>query len=146
MMIARARGFTLVELLVTLMIMVAMLGVAVPQFSRAMLHLQLRKSTQEIAAVLRQARNSSISQSRTAALVLDTEDHTLQSGPDGRVYQWPADIDVAVVSNATYVVARDTSIRFYPDGTASGGMLMVSANERSYTISVDWLTGRVRVL
>jgi type II secretion system protein H len=145
MITLREYGFTLLELLVTLMIMVAILGVAVPQFSHAMLSLQLRKSTQEIAAILRQARSSSVTKARMALLLLDRQEHTLQSGQGGRVYQWSADIDVETVSNATPFLAQDTTIRFYPDGTASATLLRVSARESSYTIAVDWLTGRVRV-
>lgn len=128
------------------MIMVAILGVAVPQFSRAMIYLELRKSTQEIAAILRQARSDSVAQSKSNALVLDSKNHVLLAAEDTRAYEWPADIDVEIVAVGNYGLEQDTTIRFYPDGTASDSTLAVSARERSYTIQVNWLTGRVKVL
>ena len=145
MIFLRERGFTLIELLVTLMIMVLIPGVAVPQFSRGMVSLQLRQSTQEIAALLRQARNVSVTESKMAELLLNAEKHTLNSALGGPAYQWPTDIDINAVSSVTPLYAEDTTIRFYPDGTASATVLTLSANERSYTIEVDWMTARVRV-
>jgi general secretion pathway protein H len=145
MSVLRERGFTLIELLVTLMIMVLILGVAVPQFSRGMTSVQLRQSTQEIAALLRQARSIAVTQSQVAELKLNAEKHTLNSAQGGQAYQWPADIDIEALSSATPLYAEDTTIHFYPDGTASATLLTISANERSYTIEVDWLTARVRV-
>jgi len=146
MMFLRQQGFTLLELLITMMIMVAVLGVAIPQFSRSMTLLQLRKSTQEIAAVLRQARVTSISQSKTAEMTLYIEDHILRSSDSALSYKWPSDIEVEMANREAFAITDEETIRFYPDGTASASRLEISALERSYTIAVDWMTGRVKVL
>jgi general secretion pathway protein H len=37
------------------------------------------------------------------------------------------------------------SIRFYPDGSSTGGRITVSSGERQYLVDVDWLTGRVAI-
>jgi general secretion pathway protein H len=145
MIATRKNGFTLLELLVTLIIMVALLGIAIPQFSHALLNIQLRKSTQEIAALLRQARSSSVTEAQTASLVIDAMERSLRSSPGGQVYRWPADINVTAVGDVTSLMTQDANISFYPDGTASATLLTVSARDSSYTVVVDWLTGRVRV-
>ena len=142
----RKRGFTLIELLVTMMIMVAILLVAVPRFARAMSGLQLRESTQTIAAMLRQTRNSAITTSKEATLVLNMEQQTLRAGGGGGAYQWPDDITVEPVNDNVPQLATDVTIHFYPDGTASATLLSISAGERQYVVEVDWLTGRVKVL
>ena len=42
---------------------------------------------------------------------------------------------------------QDTgAIRFFPDGSSTGGRVTLMVGERSYAVDVDWLTGRVRVL
>ena len=140
----RIRGFTLIELLVTMMIMVAILLVAVPQFARAMTGLQLRESTQTIAAMLRQTRNSAITSANETTLLLNMEKQTLLA--DGAAYRWPDDIKVEPVNDDTALLATDMTIHFYPDGTASAALLSISAGEREYVVAVDWLTGRVKVL
>jgi len=40
---------------------------------------------------------------------------------------------------------RRGSIRFYPDGSSTGGRITVAAGERKYLVDVDWLTGRVSI-
>ncbi len=36
-------------------------------------------------------------------------------------------------------------IRFYPDGTSTGGRVTVTDAGRDYNVRIDWLTGRVTV-
>ncbi len=145
-MLARQKGFTLVELLITMVIMVAVFSIAIPQYSRSINSLQLRKSTQEIAAFLRQARNASITESRTVVLVVDAEEHEIRQGDADSVYQWAADIDVEFAANPIDGTDTDKAIQFRPDGTATERTLIVSTERRQYSIEVDWLTGRVKVL
>lgn len=38
------------------------------------------------------------------------------------------------------------SIRFFPDGSSSGGSLRLNGTGRSYVIEVDWLTGKVAIV
>jgi len=144
--LARQTGFTLVELLVTMVIMVAVFSVAIPQYSRSMDSLELRKSTQEIAAYLRQARNASITESRTVLLVVDAEEHAIRQGDAEPAYQWASNIDVEFAANRIDGANTDNVIQFRPDGTATDRTLIVSTQRRQYEIEVDWLTGRVKVL
>ena len=36
-------------------------------------------------------------------------------------------------------------IRFFPDGSSTGGRVTLASGERRYFVDVDWLTGLVRV-
>jgi len=140
------RGFTLIELLVVLFIMVMVAMVGAPKFSNAMVYVELRKSTQELAARLRQARNRSIAESMVAEVRFDLEEQLLRSNDSKHVYQWSEDILVEVANNIPSLVPEPVVIRFYPDGSATDSELVVSAKQRNYVITVDWLTGRVKVL
>jgi len=142
----RQRGFTLVELLVTMVIMVAVFSVAIPQYAQSMSSLQLRKSTQEIAAYLRHARNQSITESRTVNLVVDADERAIRQGDTDTAYRWPADIEVTLAERQFALADEDNAIQFRPDGTATNRMLHVSTERRQYTIAIDWLTGNVKVL
>ena len=142
----RTRGFTLLELLIALVIMVGVAAVAVPRFARAMTYIELRKSTQELAASLRDARNRSIIEARTAEVILNTEQQFLRVRDRGIVLDWSEDVHVNLAGSESAPLASEWAIRFYPDGTATDVSLSVTALERSYEVSVDWLTGRIRVL
>ena len=40
---------------------------------------------------------------------------------------------------------RKGAIRFYPDGSSTGGRITVASGERKFLVDVDWLTGRVTI-
>jgi type II secretion system protein H len=138
-------GFTLVELLITLVIMVSIAAVAVPRFSRAMTYVELRSSTQHFAASLREARDRSITRAQVAEIIFDAEQQFLRVRGEGVVFQWHEDVDVRLEGTDDYAQQQAWSILFYPDGSATDAAFTVSALERSYRITIDWLTGRVRV-
>jgi general secretion pathway protein H len=37
------------------------------------------------------------------------------------------------------------SIRFFPDGSSTGGSISLASGRETHTVVVDWLTGRVRI-
>ena len=37
------------------------------------------------------------------------------------------------------------AIRFYPDGSSTGGRVTLASGERKFLVDVDWLTGRVTI-
>jgi general secretion pathway protein H len=41
--------------------------------------------------------------------------------------------------------AGDNEIRFFPDGTSTGGRLTLALGERQEHVVVDWLTGAVSI-
>ncbi len=41
---------------------------------------------------------------------------------------------------------RVSGIRFYPDGSATGGRVSVSTPRTRMSVDVNWLTGKVRIL
>jgi hypothetical protein len=111
-----------------------------------MTYVELRKSTQQIAASLRKVRNDSLVESRVTELVVASDTQSLRSPDDAIIYQWPDDITVEMANRAPSFDDADPVLKFFPDGSATDSVLTVTALERSYTITVDWLTGRVQVL
>jgi general secretion pathway protein H len=37
------------------------------------------------------------------------------------------------------------SVRFYPDGSSTGGRIILSRSGSGYQVGVQWLTGRIRM-
>ncbi len=126
--------------------MVAVAGVAIPQFSRAMTYVELRKSTQAFAGSLRQVRNDSISRSQVGEIVFDAGQQVLRTAQEDIVYDWPDEVVVQLAGVEPSIANQAWPIRFYPDGSATAAEFNVSALQRHYVVVVDWLTGRIRVL
>ena len=58
----------------------------------------------------------------------------------------PEGIELKLLTAQTEVESeRKGAIRFYADGSSTGGRITVSAGERKYLVDVDWLTGRVSI-
>ena len=59
----------------------------------------------------------------------------------------PAGIDLELLTVATELGGGGArgGIRFFPDGSSTGGRVTLSHGSRQYFVDVDWLTGRVSV-
>lgn len=80
-MIKHSRGFTLIELMVTISIMAILAVIAVPAFQNMLLKYNMNKSVRELAMVLQEARSQAVAQrkevtvdlTKTAATLTDSE-------------------------------------------------------------------------
>ena len=58
----------------------------------------------------------------------------------------PARLDLKLYTAQSEIVDdRRGAIRFYPDGSSTGGRVTVASGERKLLVDVDWLTGRVTI-
>ena len=139
-------GFTLLELLVVLVLMLVIAGVVMPQFSKSLSIFQLQKSTRQAAAVLNEARNKAITEAREVTFELDSEKRTYTTTAARRPYDWPEGTEIGLEStDANLSTDSISEIVFHPDGSATGARLAVATPENSYFIVVDWITGQVNV-
>jgi general secretion pathway protein H len=100
----------------------------------------------ELAATLREARSRARLQGEPVALILDLEARRFGIAGDGSSH--PIDDDLALRLTTARLAGGGSptaEVRFFPDGTASGGEIVVARGEARYTVRVEWLTGRVRV-
>jgi general secretion pathway protein H len=65
---------------------------------------------------------------------------------DPKPRKLPDNLEVKLYGAQSEVTSeRRGSIRFYPDGSSTGGRITVASGERKYLVDVDWLTGRVSI-
>lgn len=140
----KQRGFTLVEILVVMVVMLLAYGLAPPLFSSGVSGTEMRAAARQLAAGLRKARSTAISTRRETALALDLEQRRFELSGDKRVYRLPAKVDLSLFTAQSELSGEKTgSIRFYPDGSSTGGRITIAGANRKYLVDVDWLTGRV---
>ena len=142
----RAHAFTLIEILVVLAIGAAvyMTLLAIPWGKASAA--DLKAAARSVASGLRTAQSTAMTTRRDALLTMDMESHEYISTGERDVHRLPVNIDLAVYTAQTEVASEHrASIRFYPDGSSTGGRVTVSSGERKYLVDVDWLTGRVAI-
>ena len=140
------RGYTLLEVLVVLAIIGLVLA-SVPMLAgTGRPGPESRAAALELASALRQTRGEAIANYRSVVFVLDLENRIYRVGADGPQRPLPDDMQLSLYTARTELVDEGAGgIRFFPDGSATGGRVTLAGGGRSYTVSVDWLTGFVAV-
>jgi general secretion pathway protein H len=79
------------------------------------------------------------------AFDLDVTGHLYRVGK-GAERRLPANLSIELVTiTGESRGVRVADIRFNPDGSSTGGRIVLAEGERRTAVGVDWLTGRVSV-
>jgi len=142
---AGAAGFTLFEFLVVLAILgfaiVLIVGYRSP-WSRGF---DVDTIAAELASQLRLVRSEAIAGNRAVALELDLPGHRYRVGAAA-----PRPLPVALSIELLTVAGERLDagvgdIRFNPDGSSTGGRIVLADPPRRVAVGVDWLTGRISI-
>lgn len=139
----RQRGFTLLEILAVL----ALIGIAVTvtafSLDGGLERARLDASARDMVAALRHTRTRALVEHRPQWFTLDLNARTFAS--PGRDPQAIAAGTTLHVTSAAEDVQHpgEARIRFFPDGSSTGGNIELTRKNRDVRIDVDWLTGSV---
>ena len=127
------------------MALIALVVLVVPPFfSTDHASVGLEAAARKAAGGLRLARSEAIARDREIGFALDLGKRRYTIGGEGW-HALPAGIALAVDA-APSDAEREGSIRFFPDGSSSGGGITLSSGSRTYRVAVDWLTGQVSIV
>jgi len=138
------RGFTLLELLVVVAILALAMLTVPPMLNRG-LGSQVQSSVRELATGLRWARTEAVGEHRSVALWVDTQQKFFEIEHRAGIHPLPESSKVLVTTARSEVDGQRAAVRFFPDGSSTGGMIEVGGDGVNYQIKVDWLTGGVKV-
>lgn len=143
----RQRGFTLLEVLVALVIGVLLVAVTPPLLSGMSGATELRGAARQLAAGLRNARNEAVTRQQEAVLLLDLAGHRFAVSGDPRQVALPNSVALHLYTAQSELLNDEKgSIRFFPDGSSTGGAITVSGPKLAYRVNVDWLTGAIAIV
>ena len=108
---------------------------------------ELESAARSLAAGLRHTRNRALNDNRSATLDLDVVKHEFRLPGEQRVRKLPERIDIVLLTaRSEQQSAQRGAIRFFPDGSSTGGRITLSTDSMRYLVNVDWLTGKVSVI
>lgn len=137
------RGFSLLELLVVLVIVALMATVVGVSISRSISGAEVRSASRDLTAALRYTRGQAILTRSEKTLSVDVEKREYQA-PDKPVVTIPEDLTIRLLTAQTEQTGESAgTIRFFPDGSSTGGKVTLAAGEREWVVTVGWLTGEI---
>ena len=139
----RQRGFTLLELIVVLVLVALVVALGAGVMSRQMPGQRLQQSARELASQLRFTRAQAIATGESQLFTLDTTNREWTAG-EKRSGKLARDIAI-VATGARNEQQREgvAAVRFFPEGAATGGRIVLSHGNAAWQIDVQWLTGEV---
>lgn len=143
---ARMQGFTLIEMLIVIAISALLIAVLVPNFGPAISRAKLHSATRDLASALRHCRGFAMIKGQDAILELNTETHQYQISGKKRGYHIPDEVEIGLFTTTTETLNETTGrIRFFPDGSSTGGRITLKGKSQTTVIDISWLTGEIRM-
>jgi general secretion pathway protein H len=137
----RRAGFTLLETIVVLALIGLLAGMASQLLRPPSEHLRLESATRSFCAALRATRARAIATNAEAAVVIDVFNKTYVSPASGEG-KLPADAAITLdIANTQHLSSNAGAITFFPDGTSTGGDVLLQTPGARAAINVNWLTG-----
>lgn len=141
----RRRGFTLVEMLAVLTLIALVAGVAAGLIGSNLGSAKTRAAVRDLTAALRQTRGLAIVNGEARSLEIDVDARTYQV-PGKSAVQLPEELSMKLLTAATEQTGDSKGlIRFFPDGSSSGGRITLKRDDHEWRVEIAWLTGEVRI-
>lgn len=135
------------ELLVVLALIAVLMALVPPLLQGGVSGAELKGSARKLAAALKYVRSYAITNHKEAVLTVDMERRYFSMTGRRRQYPLPDNMDISLVTARSELETESIGkIRFFPDGTSTGGRITLSQGERKYKVDVNWLTGQVAIL
>jgi general secretion pathway protein H len=135
-------GFTLIELLVVLFIMGLVIFLAPAAFQRAVPALETKAAARAVAAAFGKGRSEAIRDNREIPVIIDLDARTLRVGAEQYPTQLSRQLEMSLLTARSELIGGSAGqVRFFPDGTSTGGRVTLTDNGSRFNVVVDWLTG-----
>jgi general secretion pathway protein H len=139
------RGFSLIELVVVLVLIAAITGIGAMTIAAASPGRQLKNAARELSTQLRFTRAQAIASGHEQVFEIDVANRRWTAAGK-RSGELAEDIELLVTTAREESPARDiAAVRFFPDGAATGGRIVLKIDEAAWRIDVGWLTGEVKL-
>ncbi|MGZ8946263.1 MAG: GspH/FimT family pseudopilin [Methylococcaceae bacterium] len=140
------KGFTLLELIVVLFIVVLGFSAIGINLSSGNDSAGLKVAARDIVSALRYARGQALISHQETTLTLNLAENSYTVSSRGKVYAIPKEVKVTVVTAQSELNGEGLgNIRFFADGSSTGGRITLARGKASWQIDINWLTGQIEL-
>ncbi|MDP2901653.1 MAG: GspH/FimT family protein [Methylovulum sp.] len=138
----KQQGFTLIELIVVLVIVLLGFSAIAISLSSGNDSAEIKASARDIVSALRYARGQALMAHEETTVDFDLENNSYTVSNRDKVYTIPDAISLTVVTAQSELTGQGQgNIRFYADGSSTGGRVTLERDKAKLQIDINWLTG-----
>jgi general secretion pathway protein H len=140
----RHRGFSLIELVAVLALIAIVVTTLAFGLSRGLMGTKVRAASRDLAAAMRYTRGQAILKREEKTLIVDLDEKSY-TAPGRSEVKLPEEMDLHLLTARGELNddERAGGIRFFPDGSSSGGRVRLVSGAREWVVNVAWLTGEI---
>jgi len=146
------KGFTLLEIIVTLVVIALVIAVSYPSLSHATAMLSLRTTSRDILNTLRYAREKAVTEQTGVYVTVDQANQVLRLtnilGEGNRQYLLPDTVRIrSVMVDGVESAEGSSTVHFLPNGSSDRVEILIESRTGSYLrIVSDPITGGASIL
>lgn len=150
----RARGFTLLEILISICILLVILAMAVPSLTGVIADKRLRRSMNEFNDLVRQAQERSVAEHRAYLIVWDEKEVVLRPEAFGKGEEIRPAAQLALAKGEALVLSLPSALAkdppgewiFWPSGTCEPAIVKFRGANGSWAANYSPLTVRPELI
>lgn len=140
-----SRGFSLLEIIVVVGLIALVMTFAAYTLNNQLPGQKLKSSAKELAAELRFTKSQAMATGRAQTFQINAKTREW-TGPKNHSGKLPDSLEI-IATTAKREQPEDgvAAIKFFPEGAATGGRIVLQHENARWQVDVKWLTGEVTV-
>jgi len=142
----KSKGFTLIELTVVLLISVLAVSAIAINISSGNESAQLKADSRALVSALRYARGQALITGKQVTVAIDLSDNSYKISNRKKTYFIAKEIEMTLlIAESEFDGDEVGEIRFFADGSSTGGRITMEWGEQLQQIDINWLTAQVKI-
>jgi general secretion pathway protein H len=142
---ARHRGFTLIEILAVVALIALAITVVSVSVGGGLAGARVKAASRDLVAALRHTRGQAIVKREEKTLSIDVEQRRYRA-PGKPWVELPRNMTMKLFTARSELEEEGVGrIRYFPDGSSTGGHIDLIYDDATWRVQVMWLTGEVSV-
>lgn len=142
----RQTGFTLLEVIVVMVMIAVLMGFFASGMTKSLKKAKIRAVSKNLVSAMRYTRGQAVVKHKEKTITFNVKDKTYKA-PRKKLMQIPEGVDINVYTADSEIADEDTgAIRFFSDGSSTGGWVKLTHKNKTWKINVNWLTGEISMV